>query len=146
MRSFIRFAALAALMILVAATAFAQATSATLTGNVTTGGSPLPGATITVSSPGLLGMRTAVTGNNGDYNIPALPPGDYTIKIQLEGMAPVTKKTRLSLAETTRVDADLKVSSVTEAITVTASSPAVMESPEIASNFTKAMMEKLPVP
>src|SRR5258706_12219368 len=120
MRSYIRFTALAALMILVAATAFGQATSATLTGTITTGGSPLPGATISVSSPALLGTRAAVTGNNGDYNIPALPPGDYTIKIQLEGMSPLTKKTRLALAETTRVDADMKVSAITEAITVTA--------------------------
>ncbi len=146
MRSYIRFTALAALMILVAATAFGQATSATLTGTITTGGSPLPGATISVSSPALLGTRAAVTGNNGDYNIPALPPGDYTIKIQLEGMSPLTKKTRLALAETTRVDADMKVSAITEAITVTAASPAVMESPQISSNYTKTMMEKLPVP
>src|SRR5437879_3338253 len=115
MRSYLRFTALAALMILVAATSFAQATSATLTGTITTGGSPLPGATITVSSPSLLGVRTAVTGNNGDFNIPALPPGDYVIKIQLEGMQQVTKKARLSLAETSHVDADLKVSAVSEA-------------------------------
>ncbi|HXA16754.1 MAG TPA: carboxypeptidase regulatory-like domain-containing protein [Thermoanaerobaculia bacterium] len=146
MRFSIRSFAIAALMILIAASTFAQATSATLTGTITTGGSPLPGATITVSSPALLGMRTAVTGNNGDYNVPALPPGDYTIKIQLEGMSPVTKKARLALAETTHIDADLKVSTVTEAITVTAGSLAVMESPEIATNYTKAMMEKLPVP
>ncbi len=144
MRSFLRFLVFGALLILVAATAFAQATSATLTGTVTSGGSPLPGVTITVTSPALLGTRTVVTGNNGDYNIPALPPGDYTVKIGLEGMQPITKKTHLSLAETSRVDADLKVSAITE--TVTAGSPAVMESPQIASNYTKAMMEKLPVP
>src|SRR5260370_30567121 len=93
MRSFVRFIALGALMILVTATAFAQAPSATLTGTITTGGAPLPGATITVSSPALLGTRTAVTGNNGDYNVPALPTGDYTVKIGLSGMQPVTKKT-----------------------------------------------------
>lgn len=146
MRLFTRLTVVLGLLLLATTPSFAQGTSATLTGTVTTGGSPLPGATITVSSPAMLGMRTAVTGNNGDYNIPALPPGEYNVRISLEGMQTVTKKTRMSLAETSRVDADLKVSAVTEAITVTASAPAVMESPQIASNYTKAMMEKLPVP
>src|SRR6266508_6287159 len=146
MRILSRFTVIAAVVALIAVSAFAQGTTATLTGTVTTGGKALPGATITVSSPALIGTRTAVSGSNGDYNIPALPPGDYTVKVELEGMQTLTRKTRLSLAETSRVDADLKVTSMSEAITVTASAPAVMESPQIAANFTKATMEKLPVP
>jgi hypothetical protein len=93
-----------------------------------------------------LGTRTAVSGGNGDFNIPALPPGEYTVKFELEGMSPVTKKQRLSLAEVSRVDAELKVTSVTEAITVTAAAPAVLESSQIAANFTGKMLDKLPVP
>jgi len=129
---------------LLAAPAFAQGTSAMLVGTITSGGSPLPGATITVSSPSLIGTRTSVSGANGDYNIPALPPGDYTVKVELEGMQTVTSRKHLSLAETSRVDADLKQAAVSEAITVTAAAPAVMESTQIAANFTKATMEKLP--
>jgi hypothetical protein len=140
----VRLITLCALALLVAAPIFGQ-TTATLTGTVTSGGSPLPGATITISSPALQGTRTAVSGTNGDYNIPALPPGDYSVTISLEGMNTVTKKTRISLAEISRVDADLKVSSVSEAITVTAAAPAVMESPQVAANFTKAVVDKLPV-
>jgi len=145
MKLYVRLITLCALVLLVSIPAFAQGTSATLTGSVTSGGNPLPGATISITSPSLLGTRTAVSGTNGDYNIPALPPGDYSVTISLEGMQTVTRKTRLSLAETTRVDVDLKVSTVTEAITVTASAPAVMESPQVAANFTKAMVEKLPI-
>jgi hypothetical protein len=146
MKFFNRLTALVALLVLVSAPGFAQGTSATLAGTVTSDGSALPGATITVSSPALQGTRTAISGSNGDYSIPALPPGSYTVTVELEGMTKVTKKTQLSLGMPSRVDADLKMSAKSEAITVTAAAPAVMESPQIASNYTKEMMEKLPVP
>ncbi len=37
---------------------------------------PLPGVTVTLSSPKLMGTRTAVTDADGAYRFPALPPGD----------------------------------------------------------------------
>lgn len=141
-----RLFALVALLALLAVPGFAQGTSAALTGTVTSDGKPLPGATITVSSPALQGTRTAISGSNGDYNFPALPPGAYTVTVELEGMQKVTVKKQLSLAETNRVDADLKMAAQSEAITVTAAAPAVMESPQMGTNYTKEQMEKLPVP
>src|SRR5687767_9157633 len=108
MRVFTRLIALAALAALVAVPVFSQGTTATLTGTVTSGGSPLPGALITVSSPSLQGVRSAVSGSNGDYSISGLPPGEYTIRVELEGMQAVTQRARLQLAQETRADADLK--------------------------------------
>jgi len=35
---------------------------------------PLPGATVTISSPSLMGTRTAITGADGSFRFPALPP------------------------------------------------------------------------
>ena len=96
----------------------AQGTTASLTGTVTSEGKALPGVTVTVSSPELQGTRTKVTGANGVYNFSALPPGDYTIAFELQGIQPVTKKVRLILAETTRTDADMSVSKVKEEVTV----------------------------
>ena len=145
MRLLTRLTALVALLVLMTVPAFAQGTSATLTGTVTSDGKPLPGATITVSSPSLQGTRMAVSGSNGDYSIAALPPGSYTVVVELEGMSKVTAKKQLTLAQTNRVDADLRMAAQSEAITVTAAAPAVMESPQIASNFSKATMDKLPV-
>src|SRR6202022_622358 len=114
-----------AVLLLVGVSAFAQ-TTGSLTGSVTTGGAPLPGGTVTVSSPALQGTRSAVSDTNGNYNMPALPPGDYAVKMELAGMQTVTKPGRVTLGGTARVDGDLKLSSVTEAITVTASRPAVI--------------------
>jgi hypothetical protein len=46
---------------------------------------PLPGATVTVASPVLQGTREAVTSPNGDFLIPFLPPGEYTLTVSLAG-------------------------------------------------------------
>ncbi len=128
----------------VAASALAQIT-ATLTGTVTTEGKGLPGVTVTVSSPNLQGTRTTVTGGNGDYVFPSLPPGPYTVKFELEGMQKVTKNATLKLAETSRVDAELTISRVSEAITVTAAAPSVLETPQVSTNFDAKTIESLPV-
>jgi hypothetical protein len=52
-------------MLLCAATLVAQSTTGTLGGTVTSDGNPLPGVTVTVTSPALQGSRTAVTGDAG---------------------------------------------------------------------------------
>ena len=59
MRVLARFLTIAVVVCLIAASAFAQ-TTASLTGEVRTEGKPLPGATVTISSPNLQGTRTAV--------------------------------------------------------------------------------------
>ena len=124
--------------------AFAQ-TTASLTGQVISDGKPVPGVTVTITSPNLQGARTAVTGDNGGYQFSGLPPGDYTVKFELSGMSAVTKKARLELSQTARADADLKISSVAEAITVTAAAPTVLETPQVAATMTSKQIEALPV-
>jgi outer membrane receptor protein involved in Fe transport len=133
-------------MLLVATTGLLAQSSVTgaLTGTVTSDGVALPGATITITSPNLQGSRTAVSDANGNYNFAALPPGDYKVVIALEGLQTVTRNTRVTLAGTARADADLRVSAVSEAITVTASAPAVLETTEVQANFTKDTVDELP--
>ncbi|MFP5247288.1 MAG: TonB-dependent receptor domain-containing protein [Thermoanaerobaculia bacterium] len=141
-----RFLAVIAALVLASVPAFAQSSvTGFLTGTVTSDGQPLPGATVTVTSPNLQGSRTAVSDANGNYNIAALPPGDYTVRVELEGLQSVTRNTRVTLGGTARVDADLKVSSFTESITVTATGPAVMETTEVQTNYQKETVDNLPI-
>jgi len=130
---------------LLASAAFGQGTTGVLTGTVTSEGAPLPGVTVTVTSPALQGERTAVTGEGGAYSFPALPPGQYAITFELSGMQKVTKKIGVTLAQTARADADLKMSTVSEAVTVTATAPAVLETTELSRNFTSEQVAMLPV-
>lgn len=133
------------LLLLVAAGAFAQGTTGALTGTVTQAGTNLPGVTVTISSPTLQGTRTTVTNENGDYNFSAIPPGQYKVTYSLSGMTDVVKNTSVNLVETTRMDADMKMSAVAEAITVTANQTTVMETPQIESNYKQATINRLPI-
>jgi len=139
-----RFLSLLTVVLLAAIPVFAQTTAA-LTGTVTSEGAPLPGVTVTVSSPNLQGTRTTITDVNGNYNIGALPPGDYTVRMELESMQTVTRTLRVGVAQTGRADGELRVSALAEAITVTASAPAVLETTEVQANIQADLIEDLPI-
>ena len=133
-------------LLLITSVAIAQTLpTATITGKVTADGAGLPGVTVTVSSPQLQGSRNAVTSTAGDYLIPLLPPGEYTVKYELSGMQTATRKMALSAAGTDRIDIEMRPASVTEAITVTASAPAVLETTQVATNFKAELIDDLPV-
>src|SRR5262245_47599111 len=65
--------------------ALAQAPAGNISGRVVSSdGAPLPGVTISATSPNLQGTRTAVSSESGDYLIALLPPGTYTVSFLLE--------------------------------------------------------------
>jgi Carboxypeptidase regulatory-like domain len=109
--------------LLVAAGVFAQGNpTGTVSGRVAgQDGAALPGATVTATSPGLQGPRAVTTNETGDYIIPFLPPGEYTLTFELQGFQTATQKTLVSAAATVPLDAKLQIGGVTEAITVTGS-------------------------
>lgn len=133
------------LLVLMVPPMFGQATTGSLTGKVTSEGNPLPGATVTISSASLQGTRSNTTGEAGGYYFPSLPPGDYTVTFELSGMQPIRKHVTVNLAQNSSADADLKVSAVAEAMTVTAAAPAVAETTEVSANFKVQQINELPV-
>ena len=67
-------------MLLGASSAFAQMTQGRLTGTVTDSqGAVMPGVTVTVTSPALIGSQNTVTEANGRYLFPSLPSGIYNV-------------------------------------------------------------------
>jgi len=134
-------------VVLACASALAQGTGtrASLNGTITSGGKPLPGVTVTISSPALQGTRTATTGTGGGYDFPSLPPGVYTITMELEGMQKVVRKLTLQLANEAHADAEMRINTVGEAITVTAAAPAVLETTSLTRNFDQTTIRELPV-
>jgi hypothetical protein len=135
------------LFLFTASVALAQVSGTTsqLSGIVTADGHPVPGVTVTATSPALQGVRTAQTGEAGGYVFPALPPGQYSVTFELEGMQKLTKKTSIALANVNRLDAELRVGGLSEAITITASAPAVLETTQVGQTFKQENVEKLPV-
>src|SRR2546430_11563654 len=66
---------------LIAVFAMAQSMpTATLIGKVSADAAAVPGVTVTVISPNLQGTRSTETTQTGDYILPLLPPGNYTVR------------------------------------------------------------------
>ncbi len=101
--------------------AFAQQTGVIVGTATSSDGAGLPGVTVEARSAVLPAPRSTVTEENGDYRLPALPPGAYTVTFTLSGMATVTRQVEVQLALETRIDATLGIAGVTEAVEVTAS-------------------------
>src|SRR5262245_6010367 len=63
-----------------------QVTTATLYGVVhDTSGAILPGVTVVVTHQGTNLVREGVTDERGEFALPALPAGPYTIRLELTG-------------------------------------------------------------
>jgi len=133
-----------ALLLLFPVVVLAQGTTGSIVGTVTTDGKPLPGVTVTAVSPSLQGSRTAVTGEAGGYSFPSLPPGEYTVTYELAGMQSARKLVGVRIADSSRADAELKVSSVSEAITVTAAAQTA-EGTQVTTNFKIDQVNELPI-
>jgi len=117
-----------------------------LTGSVTSNdGQPLPGVTVTATSPALIGDRTAVSGVNGDFVLRGLPPGQYTVKFTLEGMQAVERTSTVLLGGTSRADAVMEVAAAEETIVVTGEAPSALETTTVGANFKKEQIDALPI-
>jgi len=134
------------LLSLIALPVSAQQTGS-ITGKVTdSSGGVLPGVTIEARSNVLPGPREAVSGTDGVFQLPALPPGDYTVTYTLQGMQTVTKKVAVQLSQITTADASLAVGGVTETVNVTAETTMVDKtSAAITSGITNSEINRLPV-
>jgi hypothetical protein len=128
-----------------AAPLVAQQTGAIRGKVTTTDGAALPGVAVRARSDALPQPRETVTGANGEYLLPALQPGLYTVEFALSGMQPATRKAAVQLAQQTPLDVTLGVG-ITESITVTAESSVIdKESAAIASAISNEQILGLPV-
>jgi Carboxypeptidase regulatory-like domain len=129
-----------------AAPAAAQQTGAISGKVVDTGGGVLPGVTVEARSDVLPGPRETVTDGNGEYRLPALPPGNYTVKFELSGMQIVTRDAQVQLSQDTVADATLGVAGVSENVTVTAAAGLIeRDSSAITSGISNQQILSLPV-
>ena len=124
---------------------YAQTPTGTITGRVNDPGDlAVPGATVTVASPNLQGTRSTVTSVNGDYIFPGLPPGSYTVTVELSGFA-TTKQTRdVGAGQPVQVDVTLRPAAVSEVVTVTARADAFTNTVQASTNIQQELLATLP--
>jgi hypothetical protein len=111
-----------------------------------TDGSALPGVTVEARSNALPQPRVTTSDANGEYRLPALQVGTYTITYTLSGMQTVTRRADVILGQDMAVDVKLGVAAVSENITVTAQGTLVnKESTAIQSGMTQQEIHALPI-
>jgi Carboxypeptidase regulatory-like domain len=105
-----------------AAVCDAQTFRGSISGRVadSTGG-VLPGVTIVATNDATGISRTTTTSTGGDFSIPDLQLGTYTLEGQLQGFQTVRTKVEVTVSQIASVDLKMGVSQVAETINVTAS-------------------------
>ena len=90
-------------------------------------GAVMPGVTVEVASPALIEKaRTAVTDADGRYQVVDLRPGVYAVTFTLAGFNTVVRDgLELPANFTAQINADMRVGSLEESITVTGGTPTV---------------------
>src|SRR5262245_20772273 len=128
-----------------AAIAGAQVPTGTISGRVTdSSGGVLPGVTVTATSPNLQGPRVIVTSSFGDYVIPLLPPGTYTVTFELSGLQIVSHEVDVASTENVPLDTTIGVGGVTEQVTVRGEARAFAESVQTGTSFKQSLLSTLP--
>ncbi len=90
-------------------------------------GAVLPGATVEAASPALIEKaRSAITDNEGRYNVVDLRPGTYVVTFTLAGFNTVRREgIELTSGFTATVNVEMRVGALEETVTVTGASPLV---------------------
>ena len=150
-RGFHLVVAVLAACLLASTHAFAQGGGASTTGSINgkvvdSSQAVLPGVTVTVASPSLMGVQTAVTDAGGNYRFPALPPGTYTVTFELPGFNTLKRENiQIAMGFTAAVNAELAVASLTETVTVTGDSPVIDTSAtRVQQNFKLEALQEIP--
>jgi hypothetical protein len=90
-----------------------------------TSGGALPGVTVALSNPGVIGGdQQTVTDERGAYQFTRLVPGSYSVRAALQGFRSALQERVVVNADTTsRVDLSLEVGALEETITVSGQAP-----------------------
>ena len=139
----------ACLAMLAAPAVLAAQTTGSVAGTIRdSSGAVLPGVTVTVTGRALQRENASgVTGTDGGYRIPLLPPGVYEVVAELSGFAPQRRSNvEVALNQTTTLDFQLSVAGVAETVQVTSEIPLVdVARSDVTNRVTNQTIEALPL-
>jgi hypothetical protein len=127
--------------------AFGQAITATLSGKIldASGGS-VSKATVTVVNKATGLSRSVQSSETGEYTIPALPAGEYTVAVEFTGFGKQTKTITLQVGQVASLDFALTPGGVAQQVEVQATSELVEPTrTEVSTVITERQIVNLPV-
>jgi hypothetical protein len=110
-------------------------------------GAVLPGVSISVSSATVPGLRASTTDQRGEFRVPDLPPGEYTLTAELDGFSRFVRAGILVNAGLNiTLDITMSVGAITETVQVNQEAP-LLESSKAsqAVNISGEMLRGIPL-
>ncbi len=139
----------AALLLAGGFAASAQTFRGTILGTVTdASGAAVAGANITVKNQDTGILRTTQTTADGEYRVPELPVGTYTVTVEMSGFqTAITRDVKVDVASEVRADVTLKPGQVSQRIEVSGESLSQIEttSDTLGGTLTANTVKDLPV-
>src|SRR5512135_756392 len=109
-------------------------------------GEPLPGATVELTGPSIMGVRNALTSAKGTYVFLNVPPGTFTLTASMPNFKKaIMNNVILGAGKVIEVNLALALGAIEESITVIAASPVVdVKTSTVDSRLERELLAKLP--
>lgn len=108
-----------ACLLVFSAMSFAQSNYAVVGGSILDPqGHPFPNATVQLTSTSTSTERHVNSSEQGTFQIPAVLPGEYELKVEATGFATVTQKVQLEVGQQMTLQVTLKVATVKDTVEV----------------------------
>jgi len=127
---------------------WAQVNRATITGTVTdSSGAVVPGVEVTATNLGTNVPTKTTSNEDGIYVVPNLFPGRYSVEFKKDGFESLSRPSiTLESTQVARIDAQLKIGSVAQSVTVTADAPVLdLERASEGTNLNGKVVTDLPL-
>src|SRR6266536_1781442 len=128
-------------------TVAAQSATATLSGSVVdANGAVIPGVQITIENNGTTFRREITTNDEGNFTIPLLQPGTYTILARREGFAPVrVTDVVLNVGDQKALQIQLKAGDVNATVTVDSNAETVRTDGSLGTLVDRQFVAPMPL-
>ncbi len=134
-------------LLLLAHTGYGQTITGTILGTVTDETrAAIPGATVTIINVDTNRPVVVQTNSRGDYEVPLLKPGVYSIAVSAPGFQTLERQgIQLTVGARQGIDISLRVGQITEKVTVEARAGLVETAPGTTSSFVNdKLLQELP--
>jgi carboxypeptidase family protein len=143
-----RFVGLAlALLVVIASAADAQTFRGSITGRVSDStGAVLPGVTVTATNNATGVSRTTATSGTGDFSLPDLQLGTYTVEATLQGFQTLKTTVEVTVSRVSSIELKMGLSNVSETVQVTAAALTLdVKSTALANVIQPKQVQDLPL-
>ncbi len=127
-------------VVLVASSSVSASLTGVIAGRITDpDDNPIPGVTVTATGPNLPGARVDVTSESGLYRMPQLPPGMYSLTIELMGMKTIQRPDiRVLVGQTVNINFVMEMAPFEETVIVTGAAEVL----DVTSSTSRTTIER----